>query len=53
MLEDVRARASGEDPGLLFLLVLKLTLGNQACRILTGEGGLHTGVLEQALSHIS
>jgi hypothetical protein len=52
MLESVRARREEDPTGVLFLLLLKATLQDDACRILTRRARLDPGLLDAALGRL-
>ena len=52
VLDAVRPRRPGEAEELLYLLALKATLSNQACRALIVQAGVDPAPLEQLLSRI-
>jgi hypothetical protein len=52
LLGSVRQMHHGDEPGLLYLLALKSTLDDQACRVLMRRAGLDTDLLDAALSRI-
>lgn len=52
LLGQVRRCRAHEETGILYLLALKETLSNPACRALLWRGGAEPELLDQALAHI-
>jgi hypothetical protein len=53
VLEDVRGRETGEPEELLYLLALKASLNNQACRVLIVHAGIDPSALDEVLARVA